>query len=254
MLAGLAGHEISDSLFACWRMESEYLTSFAANGSFGSKLVKMGKNSSCTIVCISDTHESHEAVSVPGGDILIHAGDFTMFSRSLRAVETFNDWLGQLNFRYRIFGCGNHESFLQEDPAKRSLLSNATVLINEGIEVMGLKVWGSPVTPLSSGAFAMGDAADRTRLYALIPSDVDILITHTPPFGILDCPPGAEIHSGCPQLLDAVMRLSPKLHVFGHSHTPGMVDRNGTLFVNASMLESDGDIRHTPIVLRTNAS
>lgn len=51
---------------------------------------------------------------------------------------------------------GNHESFLAEDPSKRSLLSNATVLTNESLEIAaGLRIRGSPVTPLANTAFGM---------------------------------------------------------------------------------------------------
>jgi Icc-related predicted phosphoesterase len=177
-----------------------------------------------------------------------------MWGRSAAAIEDFNNWLAELQFKYRIVVPGNHDAYLQGEPAHRRRLSNAIVLINEGIEVMGLKVWGSPVTPLSTGAFAISSAADRSKLYDQIPSDIDILVTHTPPFGILDCAPGTRIHAGCAQLLEAVMRRPVKLHVFGHVHNPGMVERNNTLFVNAAMLQPDGDIRETPTILRIRGS
>jgi hypothetical protein len=55
-----------------------------------------------TIVCISDTHELHRELDVPNGDILIHAGDFTMFSKSGSAILDFNEWLGDLPHRWKI--------------------------------------------------------------------------------------------------------------------------------------------------------
>jgi hypothetical protein len=51
------------------------------------------------LVLLSDTHQLHREVDVPDGDILIHAGDFTMFSESMEAVADFNDWLGELPHR-----------------------------------------------------------------------------------------------------------------------------------------------------------
>ena len=66
-------------------------------------------SSSVTLVLISDTHELHREVDVPDGDILIHAGDFTIFSRSLRAIEDFNAWLGELPHRTKVCVPGNHE-------------------------------------------------------------------------------------------------------------------------------------------------
>src|ERR1700726_2700515 len=83
------------------------------------------------LVLLSDTHELHREVEVPTGDILIHAGDFTMFSKSMEAVVDFNDWLGELPHRHKIVVPGNHEYFLEADPSERLMLDNANVLINE---------------------------------------------------------------------------------------------------------------------------
>jgi hypothetical protein len=91
-----------------------------------------------TIVCISGTHELHRELDVPNGDILIHAGDFTMFSKSAAAILDFNEWLRELPHRWKILTPGNHEFFLESDPSRRRLISNATVLINEGGQVAGL--------------------------------------------------------------------------------------------------------------------
>src|ERR1035437_7778511 len=204
-----------------------------------------------TIVCMSDTPELHRELDVPHGDILIHAGDLTMFSKSASAILDFNEWLGDLPHRWKILIPGNHEFFLEGDPSRRRLISNATVLINEGVEVAGLKIWGSPVTPLYGGAFGLSSPADRTRLYAENPEDVDILVTHGPPYGILDQSPGTLHHTGCPQLLEAVTRLKPGLHVFGHEHgAHGLVSIDDTLLVNAALLGPDGDLDASPIVLR----
>jgi hypothetical protein len=86
-------------------------------------------------------------------------------------------------------------------------LRNATVLVNEGTEIEGLRFWGSPVTPLYGGAFGLSSARDRERLYAQIPEDTDVVITHGPPYGILDSGPDPGLHSGCRDLFDAVKRV-----------------------------------------------
>lgn len=205
------------------------------------------------LVLLSDTHELHREVEIPTGDILIHAGDFTMFSRSPRAIADFDAWLGEQPHSKKVVIPGNHEFFLDADPSKRHLLRNATLLINETIEVEGLRIWGSPVTQLSSGsgAFSMRSAGDRERLYTRIPEDTAVLVTHVPPFGILDTAPGSEFHSGCRELFDAVMRVKPKLHVFGHVHgANGIFQTNDTTFVNAALLGPHGGINKAPIVLR----
>lgn len=203
------------------------------------------------LVLLSDTHELHREVDVPAGDILIHAGDFTMFSKSMKAIEDFNDWLGELPHRHKIIVPGNHEFFLEADASRRSLLSNATILINEGIDVHGLRLWGTPVTPLYGSAFGLSSPEDRKRLCGQIPEDTDILISHGPPFGILDSAPDSGLHAGCRELADAVTRLRPKLHVFGHVHGAyGMFQTEHTTFVNASLLGFHGGLDNSPLVFR----
>ena len=203
------------------------------------------------LVLLSDTHQLHREVEVPDGDIFIHSGDFTMFSRSIAEIADFNTWLGELPHQHKIVVPGNHEFFLEADPSKRSLLTNAIVLVNEGTESDGLRIWGSPVTPLYGGAFGLSSAADRRRLYAQIPQDTEVLITHGPPYGILDSSPDPGLHSGCHELLDAVVRIRPKLHVFGHVHgAHGIFQTDHTTFVNAALLGIHGDLDKSPLVFQ----
>lgn len=204
-----------------------------------------------TIVCISDTHELHREVDVPYGDILIHAGDFTMFSKSAAAILDFNDWLGELPHRHKIVIPGNHEFFLEADPSKRRLISNGILLINEGVEIMGLKIWGSPVTPQYGGAFGRNSPRERVSLYSTIPDETNILVTHGPPYGLLDSAPASTHHAGCPELLEATDRIKPRLHVFGHVHGAyGMTSMGETVFVNAALLGLEGGLDQIPISLR----
>ena len=187
------------------------------------------------IVMISDTHGMHREIEVPPGDLLIHAGDITMDSRSAEKLIDFNDWLGELPHRCRVVIPGNHDGFL-EDPSRRGLISNATLLVSEDIEFMGLKIWGSPATPLLGEAFGVVSENGRAELYSRIPDDTDILITHGPPYGILDQSPGSEHHQGCRQLLAAVQRVQPMMHVFGHIHGGyGTFSTHDTLFINAAL-------------------
>jgi Icc-related predicted phosphoesterase len=205
---------------------------------------------SLTIVLISDTHELHREVEVPPGDILIHAGDFTMNSKSAEKLLDFNEWLGELPHAYCVVIPGNHDSVV-EDASRRALITNAALLINEGIEIMGLKFWGSPTTPLLGEAFGVVSDTVRAKLYTRIPDDTDILVTHGPPYGILDQTPGSDHHEGCHQLFAAVQRVKPMLHVFGHIHGAyGTVRADETLFVNAALPGRDLGMSHRPHVFR----
>jgi predicted phosphodiesterase len=204
------------------------------------------------LVLLSDTHELHRELDVPPGDLLIHCGDWTMFSKSRRAIEDFNAWLGDLPHRHRLLCPGNHEFYLEADPRRCDLTDNATVLIDEAVTIDGLKVFGSPMTPLYGGAFGRSSSADRRRHWAKVPEDTQVLITHGPPYGILDRSPGQQEHMGDPELLARCKELKDlRLHVFGHVHGAyGMAERDGVLYVNAALLGPDGGIEHEPVVLR----
>ena len=89
---------------------------------------------------IADTHACHRDVEIGSGDLLIHAGDFTMFSRSARDIADFDEWLGELPFRHRVIVPGNHEFLLESDPRNLALITNAIVLINESVVIEGLRI------------------------------------------------------------------------------------------------------------------
>jgi len=196
------------------------------------------------IVLLSDTHELHREVDVPDGDVLVHSGDFTLFNRSLRAIQDFDAWLGELPHLHKVAIYGNHECPQTTNPSSKwPSLSNATVLYNKGLEICGLRFWGC--------APNLSDEANRKRQYAQIPENTDILITHFAPYGILDSTPDSGFHSGCRDLFDRVIHVQPKLHVFGHVHgAHGIFQTDNTTFVNAALLGPNGDIDQSPIALR----
>jgi Icc-related predicted phosphoesterase len=201
------------------------------------------------IVLTGDTHEKHRDLTVPPGDLLIHVGDITNFSKRPEVIQDVNTWLGAQPHPYKVLIPGNHD-FALEDPTSRGMIDNAVVLINESIEVMGLKIWGSPTTPMRDGAFGTPDDRERARIFSLIPDNTDIVITHGPPLGLLDQTMTSKEHLGCVQLLNAVCRVRPTLHVFGHVHAGhGTTTFADILFVNASLAGPDGSLSHPPTVV-----
>lgn len=204
------------------------------------------------LVLFGDTHELHREVEVPTGNILICVGDFTMFSRSFSAIVDFNEWLGELPHRHKIVVPGNHEFFLESNPKRRGLLDNAHVLIDEGIEIEGLRFYGSPMTPLYGAAFGKSSPNDRERHWSKVPDDTHVLVTHGPPFGILDVSPDQAERMGDPELRNRVRELpSLKLHAFGHIHgAHGAVEEDGVTFANVALMGHLGDLVQAPTVLR----
>jgi len=201
------------------------------------------------IVLISDTHELHRGLVVPPGDLLIHAGDFTISSQCPWEYHDFNEWLGSLPHRHKVVIPGNSD-YLLEDPRQRSIITNAILLVDSGVEIEGLKIWGSPVTPLFPGAFSRSMPEELKEHWGQVPDGLDILITHGPPFAILDYNLPSDPREGCPYLFEAVFRVRPRLHVFGHVHAGyGTRRTSDTIFVNAALLGDSGTLDRKLIVI-----
>lgn len=195
------------------------------------------------IVCISDTHQKHRDLEVPDGDILVHAGDFCFAFQAnghqlVQQVVEFNDWLGTLPHKHKVVSAGNHD-FPMLSGLGKQMLSNATYLEDEAVTIEGIQFYGAPWQPEFGGwAFNLKRGKQLADKWALIPDDTDVLLTHGPAFGVND---GMGI--GCKDLRRRIDTVRPKLHVFGHSHTPGETVDRGTRFVNAAMVNSQYEIR-----------
>ncbi len=209
------------------------------------------------IVCISDTHGHHAKLSVPNGDILIHAGDFMAFGDTPKEIVDFSHWLGKQPHRHKVVIAGNHDLMFERHPgAARGLLDNVIYLENSGAELMGLKFWGSPVQPeFNNWAFNVARGAAIRRYWQMIPKGTDVLVTHRPPFGVLDQSHPSTAHLGCEELAKAVEQIRPALNVFGHIHGGhGQVTANGTRFVNASVVNETYHTIHDPQVIEIDTS
>ncbi len=205
------------------------------------------------IVCISDTHLAHQEgdLGIPDGDLLIHAGDGT-FEGTLAEVADFLKWLAGLRHPHKVLIAGNHDWLFQKDPAlARSIVpAGITYLEDSGVEIGGLRIYGSPWQPeFLRWAFNLPRGPRLREKWSRIPRDVDVLVTHGPPAGILDLTPDGE-HVGCADLRRAVERVKPRLHVFGHiHHGHGVQDIGPTRFVNASICDEACAPANRPVVV-----
>lgn len=188
------------------------------------------------IVCISDTHSLHADVDIPDGDILLHAGDFTTRG-ALEDVEAFDRWLATLPHPHKFVVAGNHDFCFENSPRlAQARLRSATYLQDSGAEVLGLKIWGSPWQPrFFDWAFNLDRGEPLAQKWALIPDDTDILVTHSPPYGILDRT-ARGVDAGCEALRERLASVRPQLHLFGHIHEAyGEIVSEGTRYVNAAV-------------------
>jgi Icc-related predicted phosphoesterase len=211
------------------------------------------------IVAISDTHGKHSLLKIPECDILLHAGDFTYLGDP-EELEDFSKWLDKQPADYIVITPGNHEVWLEKNWEEGCNILNRNcsrliILNDSSIKIEELNIYGSPITP----TFGVGWAWNRNRGKAIqehwnkIPIDTDILLTHSPAYGILDITNiGAiEEHCGCFDLLKTIQdKVKPLFHICGHLHDGhGLLSVNNTTYINASVLDDYYSLAYKPTVL-----
>jgi predicted phosphohydrolase len=185
------------------------------------------------IVVISDTHGLHLGVPVPDGDILIHCGDFCNRGTYQDAVRFIN-WFQTHPHKHKIFIAGNHDLVLDQGSLNdinvltRIMTNTNTHYLNDdGVRICGLNFWGSPVQPrFFNWAFNRDRGEDIKKHWDKIPIGTDVLI-------------------------NAVKKIQPKLHVFGHIHYPGgqvsAIPNLHTTFANAALVDENYVVCRKPL-------
>lgn len=190
------------------------------------------------ILHLSDTHGCHRRLQdLPEADIVVHSGDFTMTGSEAEAID-FMNWFCDLPYHHKIFICGNHDDCLYGANID-GLDNNVHFLCNSGIEIDGVKFYGIPM-------FLEDCITDRqSRNYANIPDDTDVLITHSPAYGILDFDDG--INYGSEEILTKFSDLHLKAHLFGHIHAQhGVIEQNSVIYSNGAIMNADYSVPNTP--------
>jgi predicted phosphodiesterase len=211
---------------------------------------------------ISDTHTKHRncELDLPGGDLLLHAGDFMNSGyHEIEATEFF-DWFDALdNYDTKVFIAGNHDRLMENGPDRMEGIltgyKNIDYLEDSKIVVNDINIYGSPWQPaFYDWAFNLPRNGWELELkWKDIPNDTDILISHGPPFGHCDVTPYGNLNVGCELLRVRVDELKPKIHVFGHIHSGyGYKFHNGTHFINASILNERYNYENKPITIDWN--
>ena len=222
------------------------------------------------ITFISDTHTKHNQVtsSLPGGDVLIHAGDISSMGYR-NEIQDFIKWFSGLeNYKHKIFIAGNHdwgfqtepkatEHLLELNPGCEYLQDNLFLIGDETDDYADMvKVWGSPWQPeFYNWAFNLPRQGWELGVHwNQIPEDTEILITHGPPFGHLDTvKSNPTFNTGCELLRERVDVVKPKIHVFGHIHTGyGYKFDGNTHFFNAAVLDENYIFSQKPMTIDWN--
>ncbi len=202
------------------------------------------------VVLISDTHNQHEKLTLPPGDVIIHTGDITG-NGTVREALNFLQWFSGLPYKNKVFIAGNHDfAFENKEVPISDLPDGITYLEDSTVSIDRLTIYGSPYTPeFFNWAFMKKRGPQIRQVWDLIPGSVDILITHGPPLMILDQTVRGQ-YVGCEDLAARVKQIKPKIHAFGHIHEGyGTYESYGVKFFNASVLNHRYELVNQPIVV-----
>ena len=183
------------------------------------------------IVQLSDTHGKHHLLNnLPEGDVIVHCGDFTEDGTEEEVLDFLN-WFIDLPYSHKIFVTGNHDLCLWDADNIENLPDNMHFLQDKGITIDGVQFFGIAYNHPTG----------------IIPDNIDVLVTHEPPLGIMDETMG--MNWGNPDILKRVSDIRPRYHLFGHAHeASGITQNRDTIFSNGSVLDDAGELSFLPKV------
>lgn len=197
------------------------------------------KDRALKVAAISDTHQHHGAINLPPADVLVCAGDVCL-EGTMFEFDGFAEWWNSLEYRYKVLVPGNHDwCFQKKEGTCRAWLPDTIVLIDQLAEIEGRIIWGSPYTPWFYNWAYNVPRGMLHEHWDKIPINLDLLITHGPPHGVLDqARPMLSENLGDNELRHAVEQKKPARHVFGHIHGSGgrLVKVGDTAFHNISVV------------------
>jgi Icc-related predicted phosphoesterase len=216
----------------------------------------MGK--SMIIDCIGCLHGAEPKLE--GGDLLIVTGDLVARDDPFEYGH-FAAWLQRQNYKKKILIAGNHDNFFDKSGFKKIQEAYQDIeveyLCDSGTEFEGLKIHGSPWTSRFEGinpkccAFTGACDGEIAPHFDLIPQDVDILITHGPPFTIRDTTKRGHQVGSTSLMAQHITRIRPKLWAFSHIHEgygkDGPYPWSGTTYVNCSIMNEKYEAINKPI-------
>lgn len=205
------------------------------------------------IVAFSDLHGQYSKAldkwfNENPGDILFFAGDLQLNHSD--DGKKFIEWLSKLPYKDKVVIFGNHDGNYEYTLEYASDYSDIHILNNESVEVQGIKIFGSPNSVKFLDWWFMKSEAELAEIYSKIPEDTDILVTHCPPFSILDCTDNGD-YAGSLALFDRIQQLKNlKYHLLGHIHENSgkWFKKGNTTFYNCSVLDENYKFKNFPIM------
>lgn len=195
---------------------------------------------------ISDTHGYHNLLNIPNDvDMVIHSGDASNNRNphiNYEEFMEFMDWFSALPIKYKIYVAGNHDTAIEKNLITKRYFTDMGIIylendfvsipISEEEPLKKLRIWGSPHTP-QHGDWAFMKARHKlNKIWQRIPENIDIVVTHGPPKGIMDLTEDYDkklVQCGCNALKKRILDLEPKLFLSGHIHNVKKIINAGTL-------------------------
>jgi predicted phosphodiesterase len=222
------------------------------------------------ITILSDTHTKHGLIpmsDLPGGDLILHAGDIMNSGYNKNDIHDFCHWFHSLDqYQDKVFIAGNHDRMFENHPVEANMIVNNygsviylqdddLVLYGDGpngdMPENNIRIYGLPHTPeFYNWAFNVPrNSHQMQEIMNKIPENVDLLVTHGPAFGTLDTVAGRmNDHLGCELLAERIKVIKPKIHICGHIHSGrGYEFKDGTHYFNASVLDEQYKYTQKPM-------
>jgi predicted phosphohydrolase len=204
------------------------------------KMEKKMDTATVRFVVLSDTHNQHDRITVPDGDVLLHLGDVADKGQ-LTHIRSFAPWFSQLPHGSKFIIPGNHDRVLGSPDAinlaeEYQNIERCKLLLDETVTVHNIRIHGTSWDSSEWEDFSAWPA-DST-----VSPPIDILLTHLGPYHV-------RSNGGSRALLQQVVQRRIPLHLFGHFHYGrGSETHQGTTFINCATTGNDSKTLAPPVV------
>lgn len=188
-------------------------------------------------------------IVIIGGDVFPSSIPKTYEAQCEWHEVVFMPWVDALPCQHVVLVPGNHDYYWEKIFSGCSDMSGPLpdtsqkliVLCNQGVQLLGLKMYGTPNVPPALSSFAFTRTSEELqKIFSYIPDNLDILIAHGVPYGVGNL--GVMIKKGTLQdrgmweLTEAIEKKNIRYVFCGHVHTGSheRVEWRGKILYNTS--------------------